>query len=96
MFILSYITPWSWSCGSWIYKYICNQCRSPVKVWVRIPLAHGEVYSIQYYVIKFVGDLLQVGGFLWVPVSSTNKSVHHDIDEILLKVALNTIALLPQ
>jgi hypothetical protein len=25
---------------------------------------HGEVYSIQHYVIKFVGDLRQVGGFL--------------------------------
>ena len=27
---------------------------------------HGEMYSIQHYVIKFVGDLLQVCGFLWV------------------------------
>ena len=27
---------------------------------------HGEVYSIQQYVIKFVSDLQQVGGFLWV------------------------------
>jgi hypothetical protein len=26
--------------------------------------AHGEVYSIQHYVIKFVSDLRQVGGFL--------------------------------
>jgi hypothetical protein len=25
--------------------------------------AHGEVYSIQDYVIKFVSDLQQVGGF---------------------------------
>ena len=29
-------------------------------------LAHGEVYSIQHYVIKFVSDLRQVGGFFWV------------------------------
>ena len=36
--------------------------------------AHGEVYSIQHYVIKIVGDLRQVCGFL------------HDITEILLKV----------
>ena len=28
--------------------------------------AHGEVYSIQHYVIKFVSDLRQVGRFLWV------------------------------
>jgi hypothetical protein len=27
---------------------------------------HGEVYSMQHYVIKFVSDLLQVGGFLRV------------------------------
>ena len=30
----------------------------------------GEVYSIQHYVIKFVSDLRQVGGFpllLWFP-----------------------------
>ena len=28
--------------------------------------AHGEVYSIQHYVITFVSDLRQVGGFLRV------------------------------
>jgi hypothetical protein len=28
--------------------------------------AHGEVYSIQHYVIKFVSDLQQVSGFLRV------------------------------
>jgi hypothetical protein len=27
---------------------------------------HGEVYSIQHYVIKFVSDLRQLGGFLRV------------------------------
>jgi hypothetical protein len=33
-------------------------------------LGSGEVYSIQHYVIKFVSDLQQVGGFLqvlWFP-----------------------------
>jgi hypothetical protein len=30
-------------------------------------LVYGEVYSIQHYVIKFVSDLLQVGGSLRVP-----------------------------
>jgi hypothetical protein len=48
---------------------------------------HGQVYSIQHYVIKFVNDLLSPGS----PVSSTNKTDRHDITEILLKVALNTI-----
>ena len=51
---------------------------------------------MQYYVIKFVSDLRQVGGFLKVlttQVSSTNKTDHHNITEILLKVAINTITL---
>ena len=43
----------------------------------------GEVYSIQHYVIKFVNDLRQVGGY-----------DRHDITEILLKVALNVISLI--
>ena len=39
--------------------------------------------------------MLQVGGFLLVLlVSSTNKTDRHDITEILLKVALNTINLI--
>jgi len=50
--------------------------------------AYGEVYSIQHYVIKFVSDLWQVGGFPWV---SINKTDCHNITEILLKVALNII-----
>jgi hypothetical protein len=45
-------------------------------------------------VIKFVSDLRHVGGFLpGTPVSSTNNTDRHDIIEILLKVALNTITL---
>jgi hypothetical protein len=27
--------------------------------------AHGQVYSMQHYVIKFVSDLQQVDGVLW-------------------------------
>ena len=53
---------------------------------------HGEVCPIQQYVITFVSDLRWVGGFLRVlPVSSTIKTYHHDITEILLKVALDII-----
>ena len=43
--------------------------------------AYGEAYSIKHYMIKF----FQYFG------SSTNKTDRHDIAEILLKVALNTI-----
>ena len=44
--------------------------------------------------MKFVSDLRQVGGFLWVlQFLPQNKTERHDITEILLKVELNTIAL---
>ena len=49
---------------------------------------HGEVYSVQHYVIMFVSDLSVV--FSDIPVSSIIKNVRHDITEMLLKVALNT------
>ena len=57
---------------------------------VNLKPAHGQVYSIQHYLIKFVSDLRQVGGFLWVrrllsPIKLTAM--------IYLKVELNTIAL---
>jgi hypothetical protein len=50
---------------------------------------HGEVYSIQHYVIKFVSDLRQVGRILkGTLVSSTNKIDRHQIyhEECLRKV----------
>jgi DNA-directed RNA polymerase subunit RPC12/RpoP len=40
--------------------YLCNRCLSPLMLWVRILLKRG----VQHYVIKFVSDLRQVGGFL--------------------------------
>jgi hypothetical protein len=39
---------WSWSHGSWNYNYLCNQCLSPLMMWVNP--AHGQVYSLQHYV----------------------------------------------
>jgi hypothetical protein len=39
---------------------------SMIFVLVTTSSRHGEVYSIQHYVIKFVSDLRQVGGFLRV------------------------------
>jgi len=29
---------WPWSYGSWIYNYLCNQCLSPLMLWVRISI----------------------------------------------------------
>jgi len=43
--------------------------------------------GVQHFVLKFITDLRQVDGFLWVlPVSSTIKTDHHDIVEIVVSV----------
>jgi hypothetical protein len=42
-----------------------NQCLSPLKA-VSLNPVHGRVYLMQHYVIKFVSDLRQCGGFLRV------------------------------
>ena len=74
---------WSWSYGS------CKQWLSPLSC--EYNPAHGEVYLIQHYVVKFGSDLQKVGGFLWVLANETD---HHDMIEILLKLAFNIIILI--
>jgi hypothetical protein len=41
--------------------------------------AHGEVYSIPHYVIKFVSDSRQLWFSPGTPVSSTNNTDRHNI-----------------
>ena len=77
---------WSWSYGSWIYNYLCNQWLSPLALWVQIPFRWGVLDTTSCQLL--VADLWFSSG---TPVSSTNKTDRHDITEILLKVTLNTI-----
>jgi hypothetical protein len=79
---------WSWSFGIWIYNYPCNQCLSPLMLWVWVPLMMRCTTLCDK-----VCQWLAAGWWfsLGTLVSSTNKADLHDITEILLKVALNTI-----
>ena len=64
---------------------------SPLMLWVRISLRRGVLDTT----CDKVGQWLATGGWFSpaTPVSSTNKSDHHDIAEILLKVVFSTINL---
>ena len=64
---------WLWSYGSWIDNDLCNQCLSPLMLWVH----SGELYSIQHHLIFF-------WALKFPPRIITDR---HDIAEILLKVA---------
>jgi hypothetical protein len=78
--------------GRWFYNYLCNQCLSPLMLWVRIPLRRG---ILDKTVCDKVCQWLAVGGWFSSgnPVSYTSKTDLHYIAEILLKVALNIKAL---
>jgi hypothetical protein len=82
---------WSWSYGSWIYNYMCNQCLSPLQLWVRTPFmmrcTQCNIMWWYYFQWPATGRWFS----LYTPVFSTNKTDHHDITEMLLKVALNNI-----
>ena len=85
---------WSWSYGSWIYNYLCNQCLSPLMLWLWIPLKRDVLDAT---LCDKVCQWFAAGRwFSWgTSVSSTNKNDHHNITEILLKVVFNTITLTP-
>ena len=81
-----------WLYGSLISNYLCNQCLSPLILWVRTLLRRGVLDTA---LCDKVCQWLATGQWfsLGTPVSSTNKPDCHDITEILLKVALSTIDL---
>ena len=56
---------------------------------------HGEVYSIQLCVIKFVSDRGRSVVFCMYSGFSTNKADLHNITVIVLKVALTTVTIHP-
>jgi hypothetical protein len=81
---------WSRSYGSWIYNYLCNQCLSPLKLWGRTRSWRGVLdTTLCDKVCQWFATCQWFSPA--TPVSSTNKTDRHDITEILLKVALNTI-----
>ena len=83
---------WSWSYGSWIYNYLCNQHLSPIMLWVRSP---PRWVVLNTTLLDKVSQWLVA--WLWFSLSTLvfstniNKTDRHNITEILLKVALNTI-----
>ena len=69
---------WSWSCGNWIYNYLCSQCLSPLRLWVKIPLMVRCTHTTLCDKVcqwLFAGRWFSPG----ILVSSDNKTDCHDI-----------------
>ena len=81
---------WTWSHGSWIYNYLCYRCLSPLMLWVRISIRARSTTLCNKVCQWLVTDRWFSPG---LPVSSTHITDRHDITEIFLKVALNTITI---
>ena len=83
---------WSLSYGTWIHNYLCNQCLSPLTLWVPFLLRRGVLdTTLCDRVCKWLA-----ASRWFTPVSSTNKTDSHDINKILLKVMLKPLTLTPQ
>jgi len=71
---------WSWSYGSWIYNYICNQCLSPLTLWVRIPIkAKCTRYNIMWSSLSVTYD--RSVGSPGTPVSSVGICALSVVDD---------------
>jgi hypothetical protein len=66
----------------WIYNYLCNQCLSPLTLWVRTLLRRGVLDTT---LCDKVRQWLAISWWfsLGTPVSSTNETDRHYITEIL-------------
>jgi len=43
---------WLWSYDSWIYNYLCNQCLSPLMLWIRtLLMARFTRYNIMWSIL---------------------------------------------
>jgi hypothetical protein len=82
------IQGWSGSYGSWIYNYLGNRCLQPLKLFESCSWDSVLYTTLCDKVCQWLttGQWFSPG----ILVSSTNKTVRHDITEILLKVALRT------
>ena len=74
----------------WILNYLCNQCRSPLKLCFE-PRSWGDVLDVT--LCDNVCRWLAASHWfsLGTLVSPTNKTDSHDITKILLKLRLSTI-----
>ena len=78
----------------WLATYDgANTCKLKLVEYIigAMHTQYTDDLNLPHYQCDQVCQWLAVGGFLCITVSSTNKTDHHDITEILLKVVLNII-----
>jgi hypothetical protein len=91
---MSFITV-TWKIWYVLYVFFCGPYRDRMVVTITTTVvssspAHAEVYLVQLYVINKVCQWLAAGQWFSVgtSVSSSNKTDHHDIAEILFQTGV--------
>ena len=101
IFVISWFKTWTVTCKEntrlfykSLYKMGICLLLEALKLWVWIPLGRGV---LDITLCDKVSQWLEAGRWFSpaTQISSTNKTDCHDITEMLLKVALNTIILIP-
>jgi len=92
---------WSCSYGSWMYDYLCYQCISPLKLWVRTPfmvrctrpklLSPVCIYSLFHVLFSLFGRLFYFFRFYCCMNLKLNMK---EINKILAKAHLKCILFL--
>jgi hypothetical protein len=85
---------WSGSYGSWIYNYLCNQCISPLTLCSNPAQARCIRYNIMWYSLSVTSYRSVVFSWYSCFFHEENWPPRYNWN-ILMKVALNTIALPP-
>jgi hypothetical protein len=90
---------WLWSYGSWIYNYICNQCLSPLMLWVQVLILtrcttlNGKVCQWRDRSVVFSG----YSGFLhqlnWLPWYIVESGIKHH--KPIQSVPTKVVSLIP-
>jgi len=88
-FIVCPASDYTWDCRGRVRMIVAFTTTYAISVYHHWCCEFESGRGTHHFVIKFLSDLRQIGCFS--EVSSTNKTDCHDIAEIVLKVALNTI-----
>jgi hypothetical protein len=70
--------------GSWIYNYLCNQCLSPLKLWVQISLRRGVLHTTLSSSVTCARSMVFSGysGFLLANLHTKKIKTLNVLDEI--------------
>jgi hypothetical protein len=83
---------WSWCNNSWIYNYLCNQCLSPPKLWIRTrwwrDVLNTTFYDSWQWFASGLCELLSQTVRVGIYSTTTEKSRNRNLAKVVLAEAI--------